>query len=126
MRGGEESGLELRGRKVNSASRQSLKKRANLAGSLRFALGEIGHRTRREEEAEHRTDAMKNGRASFNIRSVSRVASSKLRARSFSQLAPAIDPLQFAELGQPGGHRERIAGKRSGLVNRTDAATVDP
>jgi hypothetical protein len=49
-------------------------------------------------------------------RSVARAASST-QAPAVSS-SPAIDPIEFAELREPCGHRERNARKRAGLVNR--------
>ena len=34
------------------------------------------------------------------------------------KLSPAVDSLKFRQLGEPGRHCERIAGKRSGLLDR--------
>ena len=43
----------------------------------------------------------------------------ELRAKLLESL-PTIDPLELAQLRQTGRHRQRIAGQRSRLINRTE------
>ena len=47
----------------------------------------------------------------------SRASSSNCAPKFFEQF-PAVDSLQFAQLRETGGHRQRISGQRSGLIHR--------
>jgi len=57
------------------------------------------------------------GQIEFAERGVSRFF--QLRTAAFQQ-APTVDALQFPQLREPRRHRERIAGKRPGLIDRPE------
>src|SRR4029077_20429355 len=99
MRGGEESGFELRGRKIDSSVETVVEKARKPGEIAPLRTQQIGHRIVGKEEAEHRTDAMKNGgRACIFQRFSHRLF--ELHPEFF-ELAPAVDSLQLAQLGQP-------------------------
>ena len=94
MRGGEESGFELRGRKIDSSVETVVEEARKPGGIASLRTRQIGHRTPRKEEAEHRADAMKNGGRACIFQRFSRRLF-ELRTEFF-ELAPAVDSLQLA------------------------------
>src|SRR5437588_4362110 len=117
MSGGKKHCLKLRRRKINSSveTRPEIMRELFRVAALRAR--QIDDWFSREEETKHGAQAMKRPR---HLEIAQRDTNNFLefhagRLKRF----PRIDPLQFAQLRQSCGHRERIARERAGLINRT-------
>ena len=112
----DETALKLGRRKVNSAVEAASEEAREFCEVAALGAGEISHRLRREEETEHRADPVEHpGLLQITERRAGGFF--EARARRLQQF-PAVDPFEFAKLREPGSHRERISGKRAGLVDR--------
>src|SRR5208337_1908519 len=76
---------------------------------------ETQHRLFREEQAKHRADPIKLVSPAELVQNSPYTAFHLLT--DLFELTPSVDSFQFPQLGEPGCHRERIAGKRSSLIN---------
>lgn len=114
MPGAEKSGLELGGREIDSAVQAGVEKPGKGAGVAAFGVGEVRDRTGREEEAEHRADAVKGewfipeerAQAFFH------------KGTGFFEKFPTARGFQGLELCQSRRKREGIPAERARLIDR--------
>src|SRR6266513_2924023 len=107
MCGRNKSGFELRGCEINAAIKTAIKEARELLQIALLCAGQICNRSRRKEEAKHRSDAME-GRLRFQVAQRRARRRFKLAAQFLEQL-PTIDSLQLAQLCETSCHRQRIS-----------------
>ena len=105
-----------RRREVHALGQAVAEEAAEALGVARRRIGVRAHRARVEERRQHRADAVDGDRLARQA-----VADGRLD-RGAGALEPVVRPglREHVERGDAGGHRERVAGQRAGLVRRAE------
>src|SRR5262249_3285626 len=114
---GEEASLKLRRRKIDAALQTIVKETSEHLQIASLRTCEIDNRRGSKEQTKHRAEPMKSDVDPCALNCVTH-ARFNLRAQLVEQF-PAVDPLQFAQLRETGGHCNGISRQCSCLIHWT-------